>query len=258
MLQKSIFGRALPWARLCIFGIAAVLLCLMPLAAQVSTADILGTVTDSSGAVLVNAKITVENPETNLIRTATTNSSGNYVISLLPAGRYNIKVEHPGFRAANLNSIVLAIGDRARQDIRLEVGQATESVEVSAQAAALQSDSAVVGNLITDRVVQDTPLNGRNFVRRLAQLGAGTNEESVPNAMSSGNRPDDRRRTSAVSVNGQRDYANSYLIDGMDDNERYIGTIMVKPSEDALQEFKVDTNSYAAEVGRTAGWGSSI
>ena len=251
MLETSIVGRALPWARLCIFSIVAILLCRMPLTAQVSTADILGTVTDSSGAVLVDAKITVENPETNLTRTATTNSSGNYVISLLPAGRYNIKVEHPGFRAANLNAIALATGDRVRQDIRLEVGQATESVEVSAQASALQSDSAVVGNLITDRVVQDTPLNGRNFVR-LAQLGAGTNE-SVPNAMSSGNRPDDRRRTSAVSVNGQRDYANSYLIDGMDDNERYIGTIMVKPSEDALQEFRVDTNSYAAEVGRTAG-----
>jgi len=251
MLRKSMIGRAVPAMCACIFGGFALLSTLMPLAAQVSTADILGTVSDSSGAVLVDAKITVENPDTNLIRTATTNGSGNYVISLLPAGRYNIKVEHPGFRAANLNSIVLAIGDRARQDIRLEVGQATESVEVSAQAAALQSDSAVVGNLITDRVVQDTPLNGRNFVR-LAQLGAGTNE-SVPNAMSSGNRPDDRRRTSAVSVNGQRDYANSYLIDGMDDNERYIGTIMVKPSEDALQEFRVDTNSYAAEVGRTAG-----
>ena len=251
MLEKSMIGRALPLGRACIFGVLAVVLCLLPLAAQVSTADILGTITDSSGAVLVDAKITVENPETNLVRTATTNSSGNYVISLLPAGRYNIKVEHTGFRAANLNSIALATGDRTRQDIRLEVGQATESVEVSAQASALQSDSAVVGNLITDRVVQDTPLNGRNFVR-LAQLGAGTNE-SVPNAMSSGNRPDDRRRTSAVSVNGQRDYANSYLIDGMDDNERYIGTIMVKPSEDALQEFRVDTNSYAAEVGRTAG-----
>ncbi len=251
MIRKSIIGRTVHLARVCIFGVLAAALCLMPLAAQVSTADILGTVTDSSGAVLVDAKITAENPETNLTRTATTNGSGNYVISLLPAGRYNIKVEHPGFRVANLNSIVLAIGDRVRQDIRLEVGQATESVEVSAQASALQSDSAVVGNLITDRVVQDTPLNGRNFVR-LAQLGAGTNE-SVPNAMSSGNRPDDRRRTSAVSVNGQRDYANSYLIDGMDNNERYIGTIMVKPSEDALQEFRVDTNSYAAEVGRTAG-----
>ena len=234
-----------------IVSILAILICLAPMHAQVSTADILGTVTDSSGAVLVDAKITVENPETNLARTATSDGSGNYAIALLPAGRYNIKVEHPGFRAATINSVTLAIGDRTRQDIRLEVGQATESVEVSAQAASLQSDSAAVGNLITDRVVQDTPLNGRNFVR-LAQLGAGTNE-SVPNAMSSGNRPDDRRRTSALSVNGQRDYANSYLIDGVDDNERYIGTIMVKPSEDALQEFRVQTNSYAAEVGRTAG-----
>src|SRR5690348_2135661 len=233
------------------FSMLVMLLAPFALRAQVSTADIIGTVTDSSGAVLVDAKVTVENPDTNLARTATTDSSGNYAIALLPAGRYNLKVEHAGFRAATVNSITLAFGDRSRQDIRLEIGQASESVEVTAQAAALQSDSAVVGNLISDRVVQDAPLNGRNFVR-LAQLGAGTSE-GVQNGLSSGNRPDDRRRTSSVAVNGQRDYANSYLIDGVDDNERYIGTIMVKPSEDALQEFRVQTNAYAAEVGRTAG-----
>jgi hypothetical protein len=147
-----------PLVRATIVGLFAALSCLIPLAAQVSTADILGTITDSSGAVLVNAKITIENPDTSLVRTATTDSSGNYDISLLPAGRYNVKVEHPGFRVANLNSIVLTIGDRSRQDIHLEVGQASESVEVTAQAAALQSDSAVVGNLISDREVQDTPL----------------------------------------------------------------------------------------------------
>ncbi|MEO8049057.1 MAG: TonB-dependent receptor [Acidobacteriota bacterium] len=250
MVKTMLLAWAAPVER-AILGVLVVLMCLAPMRAQVSTADILGTVTDSSGAVLVGAKITVENPETGLTRTATSDSSGNYAIALLPTGRYNIKVEQAGFRVATITSVALAIGDRARQDIRLEVGQATESVQVSAQASALQSDSAAVGNLITDRVVQDTPLNGRNFIR-LAQLGAGTNE-STPNAMSSGNRPDDRRRTSALSVNGQRDYANSYLIDGIDDNERYIGTIMVKPSEDALQEFRVQTNSYAAEVGRTAG-----
>ena len=234
-----------------LFGVLGVLTCVCVLRAQVSTGDILGTITDASGAVLVGAKVTAENPDTSLTRTATTDSSGNYDIVLLPAGRYNLRVEHTGFRGASVNAIALAIGDRLREDVRLEVGQTSETVEVNAEAAALQSDSAVVGNLITDRVVQDAPLNGRNFVR-LAQLSAGANE-SVPNAMSSGNRPDDRRRTSAVAVNGQRDYANSYLIDGIDDNERYIGTIMVKPSEDALQEFRVQTNSYAAEVGRTAG-----
>jgi len=86
MLNRSMNGRATPLVQACILSVLAVV-CAMPLAAQVSTADILGTVTDSSGAVLVDAKITVENPETNLTRTATTNSSGNYVISLLPAGR---------------------------------------------------------------------------------------------------------------------------------------------------------------------------
>jgi hypothetical protein len=83
-------------------------------------------------------------------------------------------------------------------------------------------------------------------------LAAGANE-SFPNAMNCGNRPDDRRRSSSVSANGMRDYANSFMICGVDDNERYIGTSMVKPSMDSLEEFRVQTNLYSAEIGRTAG-----
>ena len=111
--------------------------------------------------------------------------------------------------------------------------------------------SSSLGTLINERAVQDLPLNGRNFIR-LAQLSMGTNEDG-DNALQSGNRPDDRRSSTAVAVNGQHGYNNNFMIDGLDDNERYIGTIVVKPAMDALAEFKLVTNGYAAELGRTAG-----
>jgi hypothetical protein len=123
---------------------------------------------------------------------------------------------------------VLAAADRRRVDIPLELGQVEQSVDVTALAPALQADSSSIGALVTSNAVQNLPLNGRNFIR-LAQLVPGANE-SVQNAMSSGNRPDDRRRTSSLSVNGMHDYANNFMIDGMDNNERGIGTMVLRPS----------------------------
>lgn len=115
----------------------------------------------------------------------------------------------------------------------------------------IQTDSATVGGLVSTRAVQDLPVNGRNSVK-LVQLAPGTNE-GPQTSTSGGTRPDDRRRTSTVSANGQNDAANNYLLDGMDNNERAIMTIIVKPSIDALQEVKVQTSLYSAEVGRAGG-----
>ena len=116
----------------------------------------------------------------------------------------------------------------------------TETVEVTAQAATVQSDSATVGALLPETAVQDLPLNGRNIIG-LVRMVPGANE-GLPNSLSSGNRPDDRRQSSTVSVNGQNDVLNNNLIDGIDNNERYIGTIGVRPSVDAIAEVKVQTN----------------
>jgi hypothetical protein len=221
------------------------------LQAQLNTADIVGTITDASGAVLADVVVTAENLVTRATRQTKSDSTGNYLLPLLPIGRYTVRAEMSGFRTWSVPELALAVGDRARLDVRMEVGAIEQTIEVQAQAPALQSDSAAVGSLINERAVQDLPLNGRNFIR-LAQLAAGANE-SVPNALSSGNRPDDRRRSSTVAVNGQRDFVNNFLIDGMDNNERSIGTVIVKPAIDALAEFKVGTNLYSAELGRTAG-----
>jgi len=221
------------------------------LRAQQTTADILGTVMDMSGGVLPGVKITAHNLAIAADFTAISDNAGNYVIPLLPVGRYSIRAVAPGFKTWTVPEVALAIGDRLRQDIRLEVGGLEQAVEVTASSPALQTDSSSLSNLINSNALQDLPLNGRNFVV-LAQLTAGS-AEGEPTGLPSGTRPDDRRLTSAVAVNSQPTSFNNFLIDGMDDNERFIGTVIVKPAVDALQEMKVQTSLYSAEFGRTAG-----
>jgi len=219
--------------------------------AQQTTADVLGTVTDMSGGVLPGVKITVHNLGTGADYTTTSDNSGNYTVPLIPVGRYRIKAVATGFKTWTVPEVALAIGDRLRQEIRLDVGALEQSMEVTASSTALQTDSSSLSNLINTNALQDLPLNGRNFVV-LAQLTAGA-AEGEPTGLPSGTRPDDRRLTSAVSVNAQPTSFNNFMIDGMDDNERFIGTVIVKPAVDALQEMKVQTSLYSAEFGRTAG-----
>jgi hypothetical protein len=218
--------------------------------AQVTTGDIVGRVVDASGAVLPGATVTVENSGTRDVRSATTSATGDYVVNLLSIGNYVVRIELAGFQAQQ-SSVALRSGERIRVDGRLQLGSVTESVQVTAETPLLQTESATLSTLVTETEVQDLPVNGRNFIR-LIQLVPGANE-GASNALGSGNRPDDRRQTSAVSINGAGDNQNNMLIDGMDNNERAIGTIGVRPSMDAIAEVRVQTNNYAAEVGRTAG-----
>jgi hypothetical protein len=218
--------------------------------AQVTTADIVGRVTDASGGVLPGATITIENVGTHAVRTAPTNASGDYVFNLLPIGAYTVKIELLGFGSRN-SLVTLSAGDRTRVDAKLQVGTVAESITVTGESPLVQTDSSTVGTLINLKNVSDLPVNGRNFVR-LVQAVPGANE-GLPNSLASGTRPDDRRQTSAISINGAGDNQNNQLIDGMDNNERAIGTIVVKPSLDAIAELKVQTSNYSAEVGRTAG-----
>ncbi len=215
------------------------------------TADIVGSVTDNSGAVVPNAKVTVKNLGTNQARTAQSDAASQYSVNLLPVGDYSVSVEAQGFKTFTASRVSIATGDRSRVDAALQVGEITQTVEVSEQTVAVQTDSSTVGGLVTSRAVQDLPVNGRNFIR-LVQLAPGATE-SVQSSLGGGTRPDDRRQTSTVSANGQTDSANNFLLDGMDNNERAIGTIIVKPSIDAQQEVKIETNMYAAESGRAGG-----
>ena len=221
----------------------------MPLAAQLTTAALVGTVTDGSGAVVPSAKVVIENWDTRDTRTAPVSSSGEYVFTLLPVGRYSLRIEAAGFKTYTVPRVTLAGGDRTRQDVSMEAGVVTQNVEVEGQAPALQTDSATVANMITERAVQDLPLNGRNMAV-LAQLTAGANE-GLSTAATSGTRLEDRRPTSSLVVNGS--LYNNWLLDGVDNNERIFSGVVVKPSIDAIAEFRVQTNVYAAEIGRSTG-----
>lgn len=220
------------------------------LRAQLATADIVGSVTDTTGAVVPNANIVLTNVGTGDRRTAQSDGSGNYQFTLLPPGHYLLTLKMTGFKTATL-TLAIEAGDRARGDMRLETGGTAETVVVEGQTPLLQSDNATVSSTVTEQSVQDLPLNGRNFVQ-LVQLVPGANE-GPGNGLTSGGRPDDRRSTNGFSVNGQDDTLNNYIVDGIDDNERIIGTIGVKPSVEGIQEITVQTNSYAPEAGRTAG-----
>jgi len=249
---KSVLAARLP-AALSLLGVLCMLLfTAVGGKAQTTTADVVGTVTDSSGAVLPNAKVTVENLATHVAHTAQTTSSGEYDVPFLLPGHYSVRVELASFKTFSVTDITLQVGDRARVDAQLQVGDSTQTVEVAGQSPLLQSETSTVSSSITEHAVQDLPLATRNLTS-LITYTAGANEGASVDSLSSGQRPDDRRQTSAFSVNGQDVELNNEQIDGTDNNERIIGTIGVKPPIDAIEEVTVQTNNYTAESGRTPG-----
>ena len=229
------------------------LLCAIPTAlAQLTSADIVGTVTDATGAVVPRAEITLINLGTNDKRTGQSNGSGDYSFNLLPVGHYSLTVKAGGFVVWTTKDLSVEAGDRARADVQLQAGSETTVIEVTTSTPLLQADSATVSSTVPAKAVQDLPLNGRNFVQ-LVDLVPGANE-GPGNGLSSGGRPDDRRTNAAgLSINGQDESLNNWVVDGIDNNERVIGSIGVKPNIEGIQEITVQTNSYAPEAGRTAG-----
>ena len=219
--------------------------------AQENSAEIQGTATDVQEQVVPGAAIVVTSLDTGVVHHATTTSTGSFVVPLLPPGPYRVQAQASGFKTWETAPLVLAVGDIARLDIRLQVGSLTETVQVTGQAPALQTDSPTLGSLFTPQAIEELPLDGRN-VTKLLQLSAGATPTSY-GGMTSGARPDDRRPDSGVSVNGMYDDFNNNLLDGMDNNEGYIGTIILKPAIDGIEEVKLETNMYSADVGRTAG-----
>src|ERR1700679_3153243 len=185
------------------FSLAILLLLPAAALAQLTTADILGTVTDQTGASVPNATVTLTNLGTNDQRTVHSNASGDYTFTLLSLGNYPVPVKAGGCQEAITKNLAVEAGDRARPDVHLQVGSTSAVVEVTATTPLLQADSATVSSTVTAKAVQDLPLNGRNFVQ-LVQIVPGANE-GPGNGLTSGGRPDDRRQTASFSVNGQDD-----------------------------------------------------
>ena len=219
--------------------------------AQDTAATILGNVTDSSGAAISKAEVTVTNTQTNVSVVVTTTDSGAYTVPQLIPGTYSVLIKVAGFRTASMLDLQVSAGDRHRADASMVVGGATETVEITTTTPALQTDTSSIGSNITQQAVHDLPLNGRNYIT-LVQMSPGATE-AAPNSINSGTRPDDRRPSSSISMNGQSETLNDQLVDGMDNNERVIATIGVRPSIDSIQEVRVVTNTFSADTGRAAG-----
>ena len=224
----------------------AVVLCTLLLAVpaicQTITGTILGAVRDSSGGVLPGVEVIVQNGDTNISKHFTTDQTGNYLVPLLKPGKYRVTASAAGFKTSVQEGVVLQVEQQARVDITLEIGQIDQKVEVVSYASVISTDSASVGQVIDNRRVRELPLNGRNFIQLTyvapgAVRGVGTNADIVGQGGS-------------VSVNGGRVQNNNFMIDGTDDNEILWGGLGLNISVEAIQEFKVQSNSYSAEFGR--------
>ncbi|NBO66555.1 MAG: carboxypeptidase regulatory-like domain-containing protein, partial [Acidobacteria bacterium] len=150
----------------------ALLLWTVQATAQVTTADLVGTVRDNSGAVVRGVKVILTNVATNVSRNIITDESGNYIFTALQPGAYKLTAEADGFRRVERTGVVLQINQRAQVDVELQVGAVGETIQVTGSAPLLESQSSVLGSVIQEQQVQDLPLNGRNFVQ-LAVLSPG-------------------------------------------------------------------------------------
>ena len=223
-------------------------------AAQVTTADLVGTIRDSSGGVMPGVTVSLTNEATGVTRTVTTGSEGTYIFTSLQPGVYRLAAEISGFRKVERTNVTLQVNQRAQVDLSLEVGLLSETVQIVGEAPLLETQSSVLGTVIEERQVQDLPLNGRNFVQ-LATLTPGVSGagSGMRGTIMSGTRPDDLRPGTELFVNGNRENSNNYLYDGIDNNTRLTLVIVMRPNVEAIQEFKVQTNLYSADQGRNPG-----
>lgn len=219
-----------------------------PATGQAINATLLGTITDSSGAVVVGATVTITDMNTTLGRTTKSNNSGNYEFANLPQSRYEVAVEHPGFKKAERSGIDVLVNSSVRIDLVLQPGSATETVVVNAESPILQTDRADTGRKIEERQVEELPLTfNRNF-QGLLNLVPGTTRAHREH--SSFFNAQDSLRT---EVNGQSGLANNLQFEGVDDNER-TGLLQVYiPPIEAIQTVDVTTSNYDAELGRADG-----
>ncbi len=209
--------------------------------AQQATAQIAGSIKDSSGAVVPGAKVTLKNSSTNATRTALSNKDGEYLFSLIPIGTYGLTVEQTGFSRYVRTGLTLEINQNAHLDVTLEVGAQTQVIEVTGDVSQVDTISATLGKVETTQRILDLPLVERDTLQ-LGLLQAGV---FAPDQDDGSNNP--------FSVSGQRSESMTFLIDGADNNNFLNNNIVVNPNPDAVAEFKILTNNYQAEYGRTSG-----
>jgi hypothetical protein len=219
------------------------------LSAQTITGSITGVVTDPSNAVITNVKVVATNTATNLTTSTTTNETGGYNLLFLPVGQYTVSATAQGFKKAVLGPFALDVNQIAKVDVKMEVGETTQSVEITGVAPILQTESTATGDSLTAEKLSSIPLNGRNFAS-LTMLIPGAISTS-PNAMNTSGRV--QGSGSRPQVNGNREQTNNFLLDGIDNNDSIDNRIGYQPNVDALQEVKVITGNGSSEFGNVGG-----
>src|SRR5581483_3788026 len=211
-------------------------------AAFAQTASIHGTVTDSSGAVIVGAQVEARNLGTNIVRTATSSNSGTYAITNLSVGAYEITADKAGFKTFRVQNVVLTVDQALTADVRLEPGATSEEVQVrGSELPPVDLETAQVSNLVESRQIQDLPLIVRDPYS-LVLLSPGTSQTNTG--------------LGGFTVNGSRERNNNFLLDGVDNNDTSVpgipgGLLIANP--DSTEEFRVITNNFNAEFGRNTG-----
>jgi hypothetical protein len=213
--------------------------------AQAVYGSILGTATDPQGAAVPNAKVTVTNQRKGTSDQTTTNQDGNYSVTHLIPDVYTVRVEAPGFKAAETKDVTVSADTGSRVDLQLQVGGATETVEVTGEAPQLKTDRADVATTFNDRYVEQLPILNRNFTTLEllspgTQLLAGWNHAATENPQGS----------QQIFVNGQHFSGTAFELDGTDNQDPILGIIVVNPNLDAITETKINLQNYDAEFGK--------
>lgn len=235
-LRKSFFSFAASLLFLSAFGAGSAL--------GQGNATLVGVVTDSSRAVIPGAGVTLTNTGTGLRITATTDSGGRYSFTGLPVGEYRIDAVRAGFKKAAQSGVSLTAAESLTIDLTLEIGQVSDTVEVSGAVTNLETVSSAIRSVVSHELIEDLPLNGRNALQLQTLLPGAVNQTGARVSLS---------QEDGVSVNGARGNDNNVLLDGGHNNDLYDGTPTSLPNPDALQEFSVLSSSFSAEYGRGAG-----
>ena len=214
-----------------------------------STATFQGAVLDPQGSAVGGAKVTITNTATNLSRSVETDATGNFSIPALPPGNYKVEVSKAGFRTYVIGSYTLEVGTTATQNITLSVGEVAQTVEVTSAAPVIDAADVSVGQVITQKTVQEIPLNGRHFV----DLGLLTPGTVTPPANGFLTAPLRGQGSFAINTAGQREDTVNFMINGVNLNDMVQNQITFQPSINTVSEFKIDNSTYSAQYGRNSG-----
>ena len=239
------------WTTMCLLTVCLTAICLLLpalLPAQGASGRILGRVADPTGAVLSAAKVTLTNEATGIIRDASTNDSGDYSFVDVAPGTYTVQFELTGFKKNVQKSVVVDVNQVVTLNSTLQIGGSQETVEVTSEAPQVDTTSTQLGAVINDRSVNELPLNTRDTYQFL-QLQPGVQSQLG----SSGSLFAGSDDPGSVSVNGGRTRANNFSVNGGDANDQFVNTPTIEPSPDAVEEFRVITNTFDAEYGRNSG-----